>query len=75
MIGVGLVGVAYAKVVDHERERDVASDVPEKTWSVGALDVAVSADVPDETSLAELAGLREAIHAFPYFKVDVPVVQ
>ncbi len=75
MIGVGLVGVAHAKVVNHEREHDVARDVSEETRTVGALDVAMSAEVPDETGLAELAGLREAIHAFSYFKVDVPVMQ
>ena len=75
MIGVGLVGVAHAKVVNHEREHDVVRDVSEKTRSVGALDLAVSAEAPDETSLAELAGLWEAIHAFSNFKVDVPVIQ
>jgi hypothetical protein len=49
--------------------------VSEKTWSVGTLDVAVGAEVPDETGLAELAGLREAIHAFSYFEVDVPIIK
>jgi hypothetical protein len=75
VIGVGLVGVAHAKVVNHEGEHDVASDVSEKTWSVCTLDVAVGAEVPDETGLAELAGLREAIHAFSYFEVDVPIIK
>ncbi len=47
MIRVILLGIAYAKVVGHEIEHDVASDVLEQTWGVGALDVVVGAEVPD----------------------------
>jgi hypothetical protein len=47
VIGVGLVGVAHVKIVNHEGEHDVASDVSEKTWSVGTLDVAMGAEVSE----------------------------
>ncbi len=57
MVCVLLFGVAYSKVVDYERENDVACDVTEQARGVGALDVSMSAKVPDETGLAELTGL------------------
>jgi hypothetical protein len=57
MVCVLLFGVAYSEVVDYEREHDVACDVTEKARGVGALDVSMSVEVPDETGLAELAGL------------------
>ncbi len=48
MVCVRLFGIAYAEVVDYyEREHDVACDVSEQAWSVGSLDVAVGAEVPD----------------------------
>ncbi len=52
MICVALISVANAKIIDHEGEHDVASDVPEQARDVSALDVSVSAEVPDETGLA-----------------------
>jgi hypothetical protein len=75
MVCVRLFGITYPKVVNYEREHDVACDVSEEAWGVGALDVAVCAEVPDKTSLAELAGLGKAVHAFPDFEIDVLVVQ
>ncbi len=75
MICVCLFGEAYSKVVHYERKHDVACNVSEETRGVGALDVAVCAEMPDKTSLAELAGLGKAVHAFSDFKIDVLVVQ
>jgi hypothetical protein len=47
MICVFLFGVAYAEVVDYEREHNVACDVTEQARGVGALDVSMGAEVPD----------------------------
>jgi hypothetical protein len=47
----------------------------EEAWGVGALDIAVCAEMPDKTSLAELAGLGKAVHAFSDLEIHVLVVQ
>jgi hypothetical protein len=75
MFCVFLFGIAYAKVVDYEREHNVACDVSEQARGVGALDVAVGAEVPDETGLAELAGLGQSVHTFLDFEIYVLVIQ
>ena len=49
MVCVFLLAEAYSEIVDYEREHDIACDVTEQAWGVGALDVAVGAEVPDET--------------------------
>jgi hypothetical protein len=47
MVCILFFGVAYAEVVDYEREHNVACDVTEQARVVGALDVAMGAEVPD----------------------------
>jgi hypothetical protein len=47
MVCVRLFGIAYAEVVDYEREHIVACDASEQARGVGALYVAVGAEVPD----------------------------
>jgi hypothetical protein len=75
MVCVFLLAEAYSEIVDYEREHDIACDVPEQAWGVGALDVAVGAEVPDETGLAELAGLGQSVHTFSDFEIHVLVIQ
>jgi hypothetical protein len=75
MVCVFLFGIAYAEVVDYEREHNIARDVTEKARGVRALDVSMGAEVPDETGLAELAGLRQSVHTFSDFEVHVLVVK
>ncbi len=75
MVCVFLFGIAYAEVVDYEREHDIARDVPEKARGVRALDVSMGAEVPDETGLAELAGLGQSVHTFLDFEIYVLVIQ
>ncbi len=74
MVCVFLFGIAYAEVVDYERKH-IARDVPEKARGVRALDVSMGAKVPDETGLAELAGLRQSVHTFSDFEIHVLVVK
>jgi hypothetical protein len=52
VICIFLLSVSYTEVVDDEGEHDVARYVAEKARGVGALDVSVCAEVPDEASLA-----------------------
>jgi hypothetical protein len=75
MVCVFLFGIAYAEVVDYEREHNIARDVTEKARGVRALDVSMGAEVPDETGLAELAGLRQSVHTFSDFEIHVLVVK
>ncbi len=75
MVCVFLFGVAYAEVVDYEREHNIACDVTEQARGVGALDVSMGAEVPDWTGLAELAGLRQSVHTFSDFEIYVLVIQ
>jgi hypothetical protein len=75
MVCVFLLAEAYSEIVDYEREHDIACDVTEQAWGIGALDVAVGAEVPDETGLAELAGLGQSVHTFSDFEIYVLVIQ
>ena len=75
MVCVFLFGIAYAEVVDYEREHNIARDVTEKARGVRALDVSMGAEVPDETGLAELSGLRQSVHTFSDFEIHVLVVK
>jgi hypothetical protein len=75
MVCVLLFGVAYSEVVDYEREHNIARDVTEKARGVRALDVSIGAEVPDETGLAELAGLGQSVHTFSDFEIHVLVIQ
>jgi hypothetical protein len=52
VICVALFGVANAEVIDHEGEHDVAGDMSEQARCVSTLDIAMGAEVPDETGLA-----------------------
>jgi len=75
MVCVCLFGIAYAEVVDYEREHNIARDVPEEARGVRALDVSMGAEVPDETGLAELSGLRQSVHTFLDFEIHMLVVK
>jgi hypothetical protein len=74
VIGIGLGFVSYAKVIDDKAEHYFSSVVPKEARGIGTLRVAIFVEVLDQSGLAELASLGKAVHAFPYFKVDVVVV-
>ncbi len=75
MVCVFLFAEAYSEIVDYEREHDAACDVTEQAWIVDALDVAMGAEVPDETGLAEFAGLEQPVHTISDFEIYVLVIQ
>ncbi len=75
MIGVRLLAVSNAKVVDNQAESNIESFVLRETGSVGALVVAVFFEVRDEPKLAKTTSLREAVHAFTDLEVDSIVVE
>ncbi len=52
MIGIQLLAVANAKIVDNQAEGNIESGVLKETWSVGALVVAMFCEVRDESKLA-----------------------
>jgi hypothetical protein len=52
MIGIRLLAVSNAKIVDNQAEGNIESGVLEETWSVGALVVAMFCEVRDESKLA-----------------------
>ena len=75
MIGVRLLAVSNAKVVDNQAESHIESFVLKETGSVGALVVAMFCEVRDEPKLAKTTSLREAVHAFADLEVDSIVVE
>ena len=75
MIGVRLLAVSNAKVVDNQAESHIEIFVLKETGSVGALVVAVFCEVRDEPKLAQTTSLRETVHAFSDLEVDCIVVE
>jgi hypothetical protein len=75
MIGVRLLAVSNAKVVNNQAESHIESFVLKETGSVGALVVAVFGEVRDEPKLAQTTSLRETVHAFSDLEVDCIVVE
>ena len=70
MVKVLSAMVVDAKVINYQAESDLAGVVTEEA-GCGGFDIAVRMEVCGKAVAAEFAGIRQAIHGFDYFKIDV----
>ncbi len=69
-----MVGVLDGKVIHNQGKADVPSGVPPQAWCVVTWMVAIGQKEFLKVVIGDAAGLREAVHAFANFHIDVTIV-
>jgi hypothetical protein len=60
---VFIFGIAYAEIVHHERENDIACEMLPQAWSNGTRDIAMGLEKLAKIVVGEASSLGKSVHA------------